>query len=216
MNKILDIDEKSLLAIVEPGVITDDLHNAAIQHNLFYPPDPASLDTCSIGGNVAENAGGPRAFRYGVTREYTLGMEIVTMGGRRFNVGKKSVKGVSGYDLQGLLTGSEGTLAVFTKLIMKIIPKPLQPGIMVVYYKDFISAGKGINALLSTNLFPMSMELLDKTSMEHITGVHGFSPPPEAGGAIIIEIEGLPLDHSIQENGKIFLLGKPLYILILH
>jgi glycolate dehydrogenase FAD-linked subunit len=213
MNKILEIDRESLLAVVEPGVVTETFQNAVWEQNLFYPPDPASLDSCSMGGNVAENAGGPRAFRYGVTREYLLGMEVVTMGGRRFNAGKKSVKGVSGFDLAGLLTGSEGTLGVFTKLIMKLIPQHLESGIVMAYFKDLTSAGNAVTSLLSSSVFPMSIEIMDKVAMDHIRGIEGFSPPDIAGGAVLCELEGLPEDDNLLEKiADIFEKENPLHI----
>ena len=200
MNRILDIDEKSSLAIVEPGVITETLQLTAWEEGLFYPPDPASLDTCSLGGNVAENAGGPRAFRYGVTREYVLGMEAVTMGGARFNLGHKSIKGVSGYDLTGLLTGSEGTLAVFTRLLFKLIPRHRESGIVLAFYKDLGIAGQAVTSMFGASLHPMALELIDGYSLRNIAGIDGFSPPEEAGGAILCEFEGLPEDDDLLER----------------
>lgn len=197
MNHILDIDEESLFAVVEPGVITLELQKAALEQRLFYPPDPASLDQCSIGGNVAENAGGPRAFRYGVTREYLLGMEMVRMGGERFSIGKKSVKGVSGYDMTALMCGSEGTLGVFTRLIMKLIPSHRPSGIILAYYPSAAAAGKGISTLLKSGFFPMSLEMLDGTAIDHIRGIEGFNPPAGTQGAIICELEGLPEDDAL-------------------
>jgi FAD/FMN-containing dehydrogenase len=122
MNHLLDVDADNLIAVAEPGVVCQDLQKAAWNAGLFYPPDPASLDTCSVGGNVAENAGGPRAFRYGVTREYVLGMEVVTMGGSRFEVGTVR-KGSFRLRFEGSAGGSEGTLALFTKSIFKLIPQ---------------------------------------------------------------------------------------------
>ncbi|MBU1241097.1 FAD-binding oxidoreductase, partial [Myxococcota bacterium] len=213
MKRILEIDEDSSLAIVEPGIITQTLQQAVWEHRLFYPPDPASLDTCSLGGNVAENAGGPRAFRYGVTREYVLGMEAVTMGGKRFNLGRKSIKGVSGYDLTGLLTGSEGTLAVFTKLIMRLIPRHREPGIVLAFYADLASAARAVTALLSSSVHPMALELIDGYSLKNITGIEGFAPPAEAGGAILCEMEGLPDDDALLERlADILEGGDPLHI----
>ena len=213
MNRILDIDEGSSLAIVEPGVITETLQEAAWQQNLFYPPDPASLDTCSIGGNVAENAGGPRAFRYGVTREYVLGMEAVAMGGSRFNTGHRSIKGVSGYDLTGLLTGSEGTLAVFTKLILKLIPQYRESGLVLAFYEDLSTASEAVTALLGASIFPMALELRDGYSLKNIQGIEGFQAPKGAGGAIILEIEGLVEDDTLLEQmADLLEKGDPLKI----
>ena len=122
MDKILEIDEENFFVTVEPGVITGNLHRAVEEKGLFYPPDPASLDSCSIGGNVAENAGGPRAVKYGVTHQYVCGLEAVLPSGDIINLGGKVVKDVTGYSLLQLLIGSEGTLAIVTKILLRLIP----------------------------------------------------------------------------------------------
>src|SRR5574338_1122443 len=124
MNRILEIDQQNLLAIVEPNVITGDLQDAVERVGLFYPPDPASLRQSVLGGNVAECAGGPRAFKYGVTKHYVLGLEAVLPTGEVINPGGKVVKNVVGYDLTHLLVGSEGTLAILTKIVLRLVPKP--------------------------------------------------------------------------------------------
>ena len=124
MNRILEIDESNLVAVVEPCVITGDLQDAVERVGLFYPPDPASLRISTIGGNVAECAGGPQAFKYGTTKRYVLGLEAVLPTGEVVRTGGKSVKNVVGYDLTGLLVGSEGTLAITTRIILRLIPKP--------------------------------------------------------------------------------------------
>ncbi len=190
MRGILEIDPENLLAVVEPGATCESLQTAARDAGLFYPPDPASLATCSLGGNVAENAGGPRAFRYGVTREYVLGMEVVRMGGLRFDVGHRPVKGVSGYDLTALLTGSEGTLAVFTKLIFRLIPQPQAPGLLILYFSSVQEAVRAVTRLVQNRLFPMALELLDRPSLDAAC-TEDFAPPADAGGAVFCELEGL-------------------------
>ena len=124
LNRILEIDEANLLAVVEPNVINGDLQRAVERVGLFYPPDPASLETSSIGGNVAECAGGPRAFKYGTTKRYVLALEAVLPTGEIVHTGSKAVKNVVGYDLTQLLVGSEGTLAIITKITLRLIPKP--------------------------------------------------------------------------------------------
>jgi glycolate oxidase len=190
MDHVLELDPENLLAVVEPGVTCARLQRDAEAAGVFYPPDPASLETCSLGGNVAENAGGPRAFRYGVTREYVLGLEAVRVGGERFDVGHRPVKGVSGYDLTALLTGSEGTLAVFTKLIFKLIPRPGDPGLLILYFPVLQDAVRAVTLLVQRRFFPMALELLDRPSLEAARGP-GFSPPDDAGGALFCELEGL-------------------------
>ena len=124
LNRILEIDARNLIAVVEPGAITADIQKAASEHQLLYPPDPASLDTCSIGGNVAENAGGPRAVKYGITGHYVTGLEFVLADGSIITSGGKYVKNATGYNICGILTGSEGTLAVITKIFLRLVPAP--------------------------------------------------------------------------------------------
>ncbi len=201
MNRVLDIDGENFIAVVEPGVITATLQDEAWGEGMFYPPDPASLESCSIGGNVSENAGGPRAFRYGVTSHYVLGMDVVVMGGRRFFTGHNTIKGVSGYSLPGLLTGSEGTLGVFTKLVMRLVPRPREPGLVVPFFDSLEKAGDAVTRILKSGLTtPMALELLDHTSLEHIRGIDGFDPPRQAAGAVICEIEGLPEDDALMDG----------------
>ncbi len=199
MDHVLELDAENLLAVVEPGATCERLQAAALEAGVFYPPDPASLATCSLGGNVAENAGGPRAFRYGVTREYVLGMEVVRMGGERFDVGHRPVKGVSGYDLTALLTGSEGTLAVFTKLIFKLVPQPDDPGLLVLYFPSVHDAVRAVTVLVQKRFFPMTLELLDRPSLD-AARTDDFTPPGTAGGALLCELEGLAGDEAIGQS----------------
>src|SRR5574338_1624769 len=148
MNRILEIDQQNLLAIVEPNVITGDLQDAVERVGLFYPPDPASLRQSVLGGNVAECAGGPRAFKYGVTREYVLGLEVALMGGERLRCGKRTVKGVTGYDLVAGFVGTEGTFGVITELTLKLLPRPPAAATVLGVFADVPTAGSAISALL--------------------------------------------------------------------
>src|SRR5512137_2403658 len=137
MNHILEIDNKNLMVTVEPGVITGDIHRAVEAEGLFYPPDPASLDSCFIGGNIAEGAGGPRAVKYGVTKDYVCGLEAVLPSGEIITCGGKLVKNVTGYNLIQLLVGSEGTLAVVTQIILRLLPLPKVRIDLLVPFDDF-------------------------------------------------------------------------------
>ncbi|OQX85997.1 hypothetical protein B6D60_06960 [candidate division KSB1 bacterium 4484_87] len=136
MNKILSIDEINMTAFVEPGVINLDLHHAVSEKGLYYPPDPASYDTSTIGGNIAEDAGGPHCFKYGTTRDYILGLEIVLSDGTIMNTGVQTRKGVVGYDLTNLIVGSEGTLAIVTKAILRLIPLPARTITLLAFFSD--------------------------------------------------------------------------------
>ncbi|TET59827.1 FAD-binding oxidoreductase, partial [Candidatus Aerophobetes bacterium] len=146
MDRILEIDKKNLMITVEPGVITGKIHEAVEKEGLFYPPDPASLDSCSIGGNIAECAGGPRAIKYGVTREYVCGLEAVLPSGEIIQLGGKLVKNVTGYDLIQLLIGSEGTLAIITRIILRLIPLPRVTIDLLVAFNEFQAAADTASA----------------------------------------------------------------------
>lgn len=190
MRTIKRIDPDDLLAVVEPGVITGDLQSAVEAQGLFYAPDPASLSMCSLGGNVAANAGGPRAFKYGVTRDWVLGMDIALMGGEALRVGRQTQKGVTGYDLVGTFVGSEGTFGVATEITVKLIGKPEATGLLMAVMPDAVIAGKAINALLRQGARPRAVELLDKVTLDHVRPHAPYKLPKDAGAAVLVELDG--------------------------
>jgi glycolate oxidase len=192
MQRIREIDEGDLVAVVEPGVITGQLQAAVEAQGLFYPPDPASLEFCSIGGNAATNAGGPRAFKYGVTREYVLGLEVALMGGEVLKVGRRTAKGVTGYDLVAGFVGTEGTFGVITELVLKLLPKPPAAATVLGVFADVATAGAAISALLREGLRPRVLELADKTSIDHIRAKSRYRFPEHAGAIVLIEVDGEP------------------------
>ncbi len=165
MNRILEIDRDNFVAIVEPGVITGDFHRAVESQGLFYPPDPASSSFCTLGGNIGECAGGPRAVKYGVTRDYVLGLEAVTATGQIINTGVKTAKGVAGYDLTRLIVGSEGTLAVVTKIILKLIPLPEKIKTMAVLFDSMEKAAETVSVIIRKAVVPRCIEYMDKASI---------------------------------------------------
>ena len=173
MNRIIEIDEKNLNVLVEPGVINGKLQRELQRHRLFYPPDPASMNFCTIGGNVAENAGGARAVKYGVTKDYVLGLEAVLPDGRLINTGVKTAKGVVGYDLTGLLVGSEGTLAVITKIRLKVLPLPQDVITLMVLFKELEQSGVAVTQIISEGIIPRTLEFLDR---ETIKAVEHYKP----------------------------------------
>ena len=189
MNRILEIDEVNLLAIVEPNVITGDLQRAVESVGLFYPPDPASLDTSSIGGNVAECAGGPRAFKYGVTKRYVLALEAVLPGGEVIHTGSKAVKNVVGYDLTQLLVGSEGTLAIITKITLRLIPKPPARTTLVATFPGVHEAVDAVTALLNERVVPASIELIDADSLRAAERYAG-KRITEGDALLLVECDG--------------------------
>ena len=190
MKRVLEINSDDLIAVVEPGVITGDLAVAAEAAGMFYPPDPASLDWCSIGGNAATNAGGLRAFKYGVTREYILGLEVALMGGELLRIGRRTAKGVTGYDLVAGFVGSEGTFGVITELTIKLLPKPPAASTILAVFKDTLSAGACINTLLREGVRPAILEIADRTSINYVRPKSRYRFPADAGAIVLIEVDG--------------------------
>jgi len=193
LNRILEIDQVNLLAVVEPNVINGDLQRAVEQVGLFYPPDPASLDQSSIGGNVAECAGGPRAFKYGTTKRYVLALEAVLPTGEIINTGSKAVKNVVGYDLTQLLVGSEGTLAIITKVTLRLIPKPPAFATLMAMFADIRGAVDAVSALIERRVIPSAIELIDGDTLRAIEFHTGKLISPDRPGALlIVETDGAP------------------------
>lgn len=192
MQKIKEIDAGDLVCVVEPGVVTGRLQEAVEAQELFYPPDPASLEFCSIGGNAATNAGGPRAFKYGVTREYVLGLEVGLMGGEMLRCGRRTAKGVTGYDLVAGFVGTEGTFGVITELTLKLLPRPPAAATVLGIFADVPTAGAAITALLRGGLRPRVLELADKASIDIIRGKARYRFPDNAGAIVLIEVDGQP------------------------
>ena len=190
-SRILEIDETNLLAVVEPYVITAALQRAVEKVGLYYPPDPASLEKSSIGGNVAECAGGPRAFKYGTTRNYVLALEAVLPTGETVNTGSKAVKNVVGYDLARLLVGSEGTLAIITKITLRLIPKPPAYATLRATFSDIQGAVDAVSALLRRRVVPAAIELIDDDTLAAVHAHTGRAiAPPGTGALLIVEADG--------------------------
>jgi len=192
LNRILEIDEVNLTAVVEPAVITGDLQRAVEARGLFYPPDPASLEMSSIGGNVAECAGGPRAFKYGTTKRYVLGLEAVLPTGEIIHTGSKAVKNVVGYDLTQLLVGSEGTLAIVTRITLRLLPHPPARATVSAAFGDISGAVDGVTALVRLGVIPAAVELIDGDSLRAVEAHVGRSVAPGASALLIVESDGVP------------------------
>jgi glycolate oxidase len=192
-NRILDIDEENLLAVVQANVITSDLQRAVEARGLFYPPDPASLMQSSIGGNVAECAGGPRALKYGTTKRYVLALEAVLPTGEIIRTGSKTVKNVVGYDLTQLLVGSEGTLAIITEVTLRLVPKPAVQATLRATFRDVPRAVAAVSGLLADRVVPATIELIDDLSLRAVEQHLGRPVAPAGTGAmLIIEVDGVP------------------------
>ncbi len=192
LNRILEIDDENLLAVVEPAVITGDLQAAVEARGLFYPPDPQSLKESSIGGNIAECAGGPRAFKYGVTRRYVLGLEAVLPTGEIVRTGGKTVKNVVGSDLTQLLVGSEGTLAIVTRIILRLMPRPPAVATLRACFADVPTAARAVSALIRRRIVPVTLELIDRDSLDAAVEYAGTGLAPEGTGALLlVEVDGV-------------------------
>ncbi|MCX5741888.1 MAG: FAD-binding protein [Proteobacteria bacterium] len=192
MKKIIEISPDDLVAVVEPGVVTGVLQEAVEAQGMFYPPDPASLEYCSIGGNAATNAGGPRAFKYGVTREYILGLEVVLMGGEVLRCGRRTAKGVTGYDLVAGFVGTEGTFGVTSELVVKLLPKPPAAATLLGVFANVALAGTAISAILRDGLRPRVLEIADKMSIDVIRAKSRYRFPADAGAIVLLEVDGDP------------------------
>ncbi len=191
MNKILEIDEENMMVVTEPGVITGALQAEVEKRGLFYPPDPASLDSCHIGGNLAECAGGARAVKYGVTKDYVVGFEAVLPSGEIIKLGGKLLKNVVGYDLISLIIGSEGTLAIITKIILKLVPLPKVKIDLLVPFDNYTTASQTIVEIIKSKVIPAAIEFMDKDSVLACEEcLQRQLPFREAEAQILIELDG--------------------------
>ena len=200
-DRILEIDEESLLAVVQPHVVTRDLQEAVEARGLFYPPDPASLKQSSLGGNVAECAGGPRAVKYGTTKRYVLALEAVLPTGEIIRTGSKAVKNVVGYDLTQLLVGSEGTLAIITEITLRLVPKPAVQSTLQATFDSVERAARAVSLLLADRVVPATVEIVDRQSLEAVERHLGRAvAPPGTGAMLIIEVDGVP--GGVEEEAR--------------
>lgn len=192
MNRILGMHPEDGVAIVQPGVITRDLQEAARAVGWEYPPDPASLKECSIGGNIATNAGGPRCLKYGVTRSYVLGLEVVLADGRILRCGGRLHKNKTGFDLVGLFTGSEGMLGVVTEATLRLIPKPASRSMLAAVFPEFPMAAAAVQAILNAGHLPSALEITDTFTLEAARNRLGAETFPPGNAHLIVEIDGRP------------------------
>jgi glycolate oxidase len=198
MNRILELDPENRLAVVEPGVINLDISKAAAPHNLYYAPDPSSQKACTIGGNVAENAGGPHCLRYGTTTNHVLGLEIVTAEGDLVWLGGKVPQ--PGYDLTGVVVGSEGTLAIVTKVIVRLLHKPESTITLLAIFDAVTQASRAASAVIGGGVLPAALEMMDKNTMDAVEPFIHAGYPPDAGAVLLIEVEGLTEEAQEQAD----------------
>ncbi len=202
-TRILEIDTDNLVARVEPGVITGDFHKAVEEKGLFYPPDPSSSAFSTLGGNVAECAGGPRAVKYGVTRDYVLGLTAVLADGRIIRTGVRTAKGVVGYDLTRLITGSEGTLGVITEMTLKLIPKPQTVKTMSVMFDSMEKAAETVSRIMRSGIVPRTVEYLDKGAIACAQSYAKLDIPEGVKALLIIETDGREEDARFCMEGLV-------------
>jgi glycolate oxidase len=187
MASILEIDAANLIATVQPGVINADLNRAASEHALFYPPDPASFEMCTIGGNLAENSGGLRCVKYGVTRDWVLGLEVVLADGSVIRTGGKTVKDVAGYDLTGLFVGSEGTLGLTTEATLRLLPKPPANLTLVAFFPSIHSAGQAVANITAAGIAPVTLELMDAFTIAAVDAAYRLGLDLAAAAMLMVE-----------------------------
>jgi glycolate oxidase len=191
-NRVHEIDVANGTAWVEPGVITADLHRAVEAEGLFYPPDPGSMRVCTIGGNVAENAGGLRGLKYGVTKDYVQGLEAVLPTGEWVRLGGKAIKDVAGYALKDILVGSEGTLAVFTRVLVRLVPKPVRTRTLLAGFASLHTAGEAVATILGERIVPCTLEILDAVTIRAVESLGDLGLPDGLEALLLIEVDGHP------------------------
>lgn len=190
MNKIIEILPEDLIATVEPGVITRDFQNAVAKYKLFYPPDPSSAEFSTIGGNVAECSGGITSLKYGVTRDYVLAIESVLPDGNIIHTGRKTLRSVTGYDLTRLLVGSEGTLSIFTKITLKLIPLPEKVETLLAYFHNIEDASEAANDIINHHILPRALEFMDEASINSVRNYKNNSIHSDVKALLIIDVDG--------------------------
>jgi FAD/FMN-containing dehydrogenases len=199
MNRF-QVDVDNATAVVEPGVITHEFQQAVERFGLFYPPDPSSFKYSTIGGNIAENAGGPRCLKYGVTREYVLGLTAVIKEGEVIKTGNPVIKDVAGYDITKLFVGSEGTLGLITSAVLKLIPKPKARGTALILFKNLEDVGRVVTKIMTSGIFPSALEFMDRDAIRAVEEFKPVGLPKDVSALLLVEVDGSP--QSVKEDIK--------------
>jgi glycolate oxidase len=192
MNEILDVDPRNLTLRAQPGVITQRIDEAAARHGLFYPPDPGSMRVSTIGGNVAENSGGLRGLKYGVTRDYVMGLEVVLPDGQIARFGNQCVKDVAGYSLKDLFIGSEGTLGITTEVLLRLVPRPAARRTMLALYDRIEDAADTVSAIVAARIIPCTLEFLDRMTAACVEDYARVGLPTDCEAVLLMETDGHP------------------------
>ncbi len=214
MNQILEVDERDRVGVVEPGVVTFDFQQEVKKKSLFYPPDPTGQMSCTLGGNVASNTGWPRAVKYGGTRDYVLGLEVVLASGEILKTGGRQMKNVTGYDLTRFFCGSEGTLGVITNIILKVLPRPESRKTLLVGFRRLEDAAEVVAKMMGSKILPASLEIMDNNFIRTAGECFHFDLPLDADGLLMIDVDGF--EDSVASQAKrverICLEHNPLHI----
>ncbi len=198
LNQILELDAANLVMVVQPGVLTQQIADAAQAAGLFYPPDPGSIKISTIGGNVANNSGGLRGLKYGVTRDYVMGLEVVLADGQVLETGNKCVKDVAGFALKDLFIGSEGMLGVITKIALKLVPAPASKKTLLGLYDEMTQAATTVSAIIAQKIIPCTLEFLDRTTIECVEAHAGIGLPTDCEAVLLMEVDGHPAQVAEQ------------------
>src|SRR5690606_27688586 len=207
MNKILELDEENMVVTVQPGVITKTLSDYVEERGLFYPPDPSSMKISTIGGNISENSGGLRGLKYGVTKDYVIGLEAVLPNGEIIRTGGKLAKDVAGYDLTSLLVGSEGTLAIITEATLDLIPKPPYKETILAVFNRLEDAADTVSGILSAKIIPTTLEFLDQGTVQVIEDYKKIGLPTDCEAILLIEQDGI-MEAVKQDMENIYMICK--------
>lgn len=213
MTKILELDERNMMVTAEAGVRTIDIYNACAQKGLFFPPDPASWKYSTIGGNVGENAGGMRAVKYGVTSNYVMGLEVVLADGTVIHTGGKAIKNVTGYNLTQLFTGSEGTLGIITKVLLRLIPMPKERNTLQLMFGSLDDACNTIHQMLMSGLVPAAAELMDKISLQAVARHRKLDIRPDIEACVVLEIDGETQADLLKQAERISAIAHSLQVI---
>ena len=198
LNKIIELDAANLVMVCEPGVLTQKVADEALAAGLFYPPDPGSIKISTIGGNVANNSGGLRGLKYGVTRDYIMGLEVVLADGQILKTGNKCVKDVAGFALKDLFIGSEGMLGVITKVILKLVPAPASKKTLLGLYDDMTQAAETVSAIIENKIIPCTLEFLDRTTIKCVESYAKIGLPTDCEAVLLMEVDGHPAEVDEQ------------------
>lgn len=208
MNRILNIDKNNLVCTVEPGVVVEKLQQEAENIGLFYPPDPASLKVSTIGGSIAQSSGGPRGFKYGTTKDYVLGLEVVLPDGTLMKTGGKTVKNVTGYNLTQLFVGSEGTLGIIVEATLKLIPKPEEQQVLLACFETINQAAEAVTGIISAKITPSTLDIMDKNTMQTIEKFHHAGFPTDMDAVLVLEVDGFKESVNVQTQQIIDICNK--------